>query len=166
MTYSLEQKLACWIDHRLNVMFRRRQRDDFASTVKAAFDLAGLKWSYVPARSVRAEQILADDSAEAFFFDDLDRTTKRVHNVVLDLLRRKNERLPKLKFIWVAVSLTDDEAEFDLKLSDPVQAEYFDIVVDVPFMPTVGLVQQCDQEPLQPHAKSRTLRQRGSSPQR
>ena len=96
---TLAKKLNCWIDHRLNVMFRRRQRDAFASAVKAAFDLTGLKWSYFSARSVRVEQILADDSVEAFYIDDLDRTTKKVHNVVLDLLGRKNERLPRLKFI-------------------------------------------------------------------
>ncbi|MCY3005052.1 MAG: hypothetical protein NTV29_03630 [Planctomycetota bacterium] len=130
MTNTREHKLAWWIDHRLNVLFRGRSRDEIASIVKAALDHAGLKWHASPP-TVSVEQILADGSIEAIFFDDIDRMPKRIRDDVLDLLRSKREDFPNLKVIWAAVSLTDDEDEFDLETSDPAHAEHFDITVDV-----------------------------------
>ncbi len=99
--------------------------------VKTAFDHAGLKWHYASLGTANFEQILADGSVEAIFFDDIDRMPKRLRIDVLDLLRSKREDFPNLKVIWAAVSLTDDEDNFDLEVSDPAQAEYFDITVDV-----------------------------------
>lgn len=131
MTNTLENKLAWWIDHRLNVLFRRRSRAETASMVKAAFDHAELRWCYASPPTVSVEQILADGSVEAIFFDDIDRMPKRLRNDVLDLLRPKREGYPNLKVIWAAVSMTDDEDEFDLETSDPAQAEHFDITVNV-----------------------------------
>ncbi len=131
MYSRVEDKLAWWIDHRLNVLFRRRSRAETASMVKAAFDHAGLKWHYASLGTANFEQILADGSVEAIFFEDIDRMPKRLRNDVLDLLRSKREDFPNLKVIWAAVSLTDDGDEFDLETSDTAQAEHFDITVDV-----------------------------------
>ena len=131
MYSGVEDKLAWWIDHRLNVLFRRRSRAETASMVKAAFDHAGLKWHYASLGTANFEQILADGSVEAIFFDDIDRMPKRLRSDVLDLLRSKREDFPNLKIIWAAVSLTDDWDEFDLETSDPAHAEHFDITVDV-----------------------------------
>jgi hypothetical protein len=130
LTNTREYKLAWWISHRLNVLFRRRNRDETASMVRAALDHAGLKWHASPP-TASIEQILADGSIEAIFFDDIDRMPKRLRNDILDLLRSKREDFPNLKVIWAAVSLTDDGDEFDLETSDPAQAEHFDITVDV-----------------------------------
>ena len=115
MTNAHENKLAWWIDHRLNVLFRRRSRAETVSMVKAAFDHAGLKWHSASPGTVCVEQILADGSVEAIFFDDIDRMPKRLRNHVLELLRSKREGCPNLKVIWAAVSTTDDEDEFDLE---------------------------------------------------
>ena len=131
MTKLREHKLAWWIDHRLNVLFRRRSRAETASMVKAAFDHAELKWYYASPRTTNFEQILADGSNEAIFFDDIDRMPKRLRNDVLELLRAKREGYPNLKVIWAAVYMTDEEDEFDLKTSDLAQADHFDITVDV-----------------------------------
>lgn len=131
MTNLREHKLAWWIDHRLNVLFRRRSRAETASMVKAAFDHAGLKWHYASPGTVYVEQILADGTVEAIFFDDIDRMPKRLRSDVFELLRSKREDYPNLKVIWAAVSMTDDEDEFDLETSDPAQAEHFDITVNV-----------------------------------
>lgn len=131
MYSRVEDKLAWWIDHRLNVLFRRRSRAETASMVKAAFDHAGLKWHYASLGTANFEQILADGSVEAIFFDDIDRMPKRLRSDVLKLLRAKREDYPNLKVIWAAVYMTDDEGEFDLKTSDPAQAEHFDITLDV-----------------------------------
>jgi len=46
MYSRVEHKLAWWIDHRLNVLFRRRNRAETASMLKAVFDHAGIKWLY------------------------------------------------------------------------------------------------------------------------
>jgi hypothetical protein len=131
MYSRVEDKLAWWIDNRLNVLFRRRSRAETASMVKVAFDHAGLKWLFASTPSASIEQILAGGSVDAIFFDDIDRMPKRLRNDVLDLLRSKREDFPNLKVIWAAVSLTDDGDEFDLETSDPAHAEYFDITVDV-----------------------------------
>lgn len=129
MRTTLEHKLACWIEHRNNVMFRRRDRDGTAKMLKTALEHAGLKLSYISARGANVNQITVDDSIEAFFFDDLDLTKREYRSVVLDLLTSKERRLPNLKVIWAAVSISDDEAELDLEHSNPAQAEAFDVVV-------------------------------------
>jgi len=131
MQTTLDQKFAWWIEHRLNVMLRRRGRDQTAKMLKTVFDHAGLKWRHINARGAKADQIFADDSIEAFFFDDLDRTPKKFPNVVLDLLTRNDGRLPNLKLIWVAVNVSEDEDGLDLENLDPAQAEGFDVEVDV-----------------------------------
>ncbi len=69
MTNIREHKLAWWIDHRLNVLFRRRNRVETASMVKAAFDHAGLKWHNYSTRTTGVKQIFADGSIEAIFID-------------------------------------------------------------------------------------------------
>lgn len=129
MQTTLDHKLAWWIEHRLNVMFRRMDRDRTAKILKTALDQAGLKWSHVSARGATVNQILVDDSIEAFFFDDLDWTQRGFRKVVLDLLNHKDGRLPNLKFVWAAVGNSDDEDELDLDHSGPAQAEAFDVVV-------------------------------------
>lgn len=131
MTNTREHKLAWWIDHRLNVLFRRRSRAETASMVRVAFDHAGLKWLFASTPSPSVEQILADGSIEAIFFDDIDRMPKRLRNDVFELLRSKREDFPSLKVIWAAVNMADDGDEFDLETSDPAHAEHFDITVDV-----------------------------------
>jgi hypothetical protein len=131
MTNIREHKLSWWIVHRLNVLFRRKSRHETASMVKTAFDHARLRWHYASPRTASVEQILADGSVEAVFFDDLDSTPKRLRNDLFELLRSKRENFPNLKVIWAAANLTDDEGDFDLGYSDPAQAEHFDITVDV-----------------------------------
>lgn len=75
--------------------------------VKAAFDHAGLKRHSASPGTVCVEQILADGSVKAIFFDDKDRMPTRLRNDVLELLRSKREGCPNLKVIWAAVSMTD-----------------------------------------------------------
>ena len=99
--------------------------------VKAAFDHAGLKWHNYSTRTTGVKQILADGSVEAIFIDDIDRMPKRLRSDVLELLRSKREDYPNLKVIWAAVSMTDDEDNFDQEVSDPAQANHFDIIVDI-----------------------------------
>lgn len=132
MQTTLDHKFAWWIEHRVNIMFRRRDRDETVKMLKTVFDHSGLKWRHIVARGANADQVFADDSIEAFFFDDLDRTPKKLRKVVLDLLTRKDRRLPNLKLIWVAVNVSEDEEGLDLEHLDPAQAEGFDVVVNMP----------------------------------
>lgn len=123
----LDEKLVYWISHRINVLFRCGFGVGIASEVKSAFDNSGLRWRAMSASSGTFEQILGDASVGAVWIDGLDRAPKKFQKVVLDSLGER----PTAKMVWATVTLLDED-DFDLESADPLHAENFDIVVDVP----------------------------------
>lgn len=126
-----------WIDQRINVLFRRRRGTGLDSLVKLAFDHAGLKWRFFSASMVSVEQILADKSVDAMFFDEIDRMPKIVCQAVMDLLQFKSikgEHFLNLKVVWAAINLGDDEGfAYEAESLNPAQANHhFEITIDVP----------------------------------
>lgn len=121
-------KLAYWIDHRLNILFRGRHGVGKTAFVQEAFERAGLRWRRFAAQRFKLDEVFEDASVEALFFDDLDRTPRKVGSVVMDLVRNGSERLRELKVVWAAVNVAEDD--FDELEQEPV--EPFDVTVDVP----------------------------------
>jgi hypothetical protein len=128
-TPTLPDKLAFWIDHRLNILFRGRHFVGKTAIVQEAFERAGLRWRRFSSARLKLDEIFEDAAVEALFFDDLERLPKKVRTVVLDLVRNGSGRLRDLKIVWAAVSVAEDEFdELEMELVEP-----FDVTVDVPF---------------------------------
>jgi hypothetical protein len=98
-----------------------------ATNVTAAFAKAGRRWRELSALSSDFEQHLCDESVDAVFIDYLDRMPKKLRRTVLDKLSEH----PGPKIVWATVTVLDED-DFDLESADPLYAEGFAIVVDVP----------------------------------
>jgi hypothetical protein len=121
---TLEGKMAWWISRRLNLLFRCGPGVSVAAEVRSAFHKSGLRWLEISASCVRDKGEFAAHSEEALVIDGLDRVPKRLRPAVLDTL--------SVRMIWASVSVAEDD--FDIA-ADPLHAEDFDVVVDVPCRP-------------------------------
>lgn len=127
---TLADKLAYWINHRINVLFRCGPAVCIVPEVSVAFGNAGLQWRTMSAFSKEFEQILSDDTVEAVLIDGLDRVSKKLRRAVLDIAgERSGARL-----VWATVTVLDED-DFDLE-PGTVKVEGFDVVVDVRMQPT------------------------------
>ena len=84
-------------------------------------------------------QTFANGEVEALFFDEFNRSPKKVRNAVMELIQFKSingMKFPKLKVVWAAINPDDDEQEtYDVEKLDPAQADRFHIKVEVPYKP-------------------------------
>ena len=82
-------------------------------------------------------QALNDESLEALFFDEYNRSPKKTRNAVMELIQFKSingRKFPNLKFIWVAINPDDDEDEtYDVEIMDAAQSDRFHMRIDVPY---------------------------------
>lgn len=124
---TLEDKLAYWISHRINVLFRCGPGVGIASEASAAFAKAGLCWRTLAAYHVEFEQILSDDSVEAILIVGIDLAPKKFRRAVQQMLGVQSS--PKM--IWATVTVLDED-DFDTETANMVKVESFSIVVDVP----------------------------------
>jgi hypothetical protein len=79
----------------------------------------------------------ATGEVEALFFDEFNRSPKKVRNAVMELIQFKSingHKFPKLKMIWAAIN-PDDEQEgvYDVEKLDPAQLDRFQVKVAVPY---------------------------------
>lgn len=126
-TTTLEDKLAYWISHRTNVLFRCGPGVRITPEVTAAFSKAGLRWRTLSAYHVEFEQILSDDSVEAILIVGFDLAPKRFRRAVQQVLGVP----PSPKLIWATVAIVDED-DFDTESDNVVKVEGFNVVVDVP----------------------------------
>ena len=87
---------------------------------------------------------------EALFFDEFNRSPKKVRNAVMELIQFKSingMKFPKLKVVWAAIN-PDDEDEaaagltYDVEKLDPAQSDRFHIKVEVPYKPNAEWFRQ------------------------
>lgn len=87
---------------------------------------------------VRPRDIATGD-IEALFFDEFNRSPKKIRNAVMELLQFKSingEPFPNLKLIWAAVNPFDEEQEvYDVERLDPAQEDRFHIKIGIPYRP-------------------------------
>jgi len=80
----------------------------------------------------------AQAKVEALFFDEFNRSPKKVRNAVMECLQFKSingKEFPNLKVVWAAIN-PEDEDEYDVEKIDPAQADRFHITVEVPYKPS------------------------------
>jgi hypothetical protein len=159
----LESDLSFWIKNELNVLFIGKHGVGKTSLVEQAFNKHGLKWKYFSAstmdpwvdfigipkekKSSDGKEYLdllppkdfADDSVEALFFDEFNRSPKKVRNAVMELIQFKSingRKFSNLKFIWAAINPKSEKEEYDVEELDPAQIDRFHIHIDVDYKPS------------------------------
>jgi len=83
-------------------------------------------------------QCFANDEVEALFFDEFNRSPKKVRNAVMELLQFKSingVKFPNLKIVWAAINPDDDEETYDVEKLDPAQQDRFQVQIQVPYEP-------------------------------
>lgn len=71
----------------------------------------------------------------AIFFDEFNRSPKKVRNAVMELLQFKSIngfKFPDLKCVWTAVNPEKDEL-YDVEKIDPAQQDRFQIIKEIPY---------------------------------
>jgi hypothetical protein len=90
---------------------------------------------------VRPKDLQADE-VEAIFFDELNRSHKKIRNAVMELIQFKSingKKFNNLKVIWAAINPEDDEdEEYDVEKLDPAQKDRFHIHINIPYKPDKG----------------------------
>lgn len=80
-----------------------------------------------------------DDEVEAIFFDELNRSHKKVRNAVMELIQFKSingKKYPNLKMIWGAINPEeDDSVKYDVEKLDPAQQDRFHVQIEIPYKP-------------------------------
>lgn len=163
---SLEKKLDFWIKNNYNVLFRGKPGCGKTAMITEAFTNAGLKWKYfststmdpwvdfigVP-KEIKDEngnshlelirpKAFRDDEVEALFFDEFNRgSSKKIKNAVMELIQFKSingKKFNKLKIVWAAINPIEENVSYDVDELDPAQLDRFQIVVDVPYKPSIS----------------------------
>jgi MoxR-like ATPase len=160
----MEAKLDFWIKEGLNVIFVGKHGVGKTTMVKEAFERNNLKWLYfssatmdpwvdfigVPKEKTEGELTFLElvrpkyfqtDEIEALFFDEFNRSHKKVRNAVMELIQFKSingKKFNNLKIIWAAVNPDDEEDEelkYDVEKIDPAQLDRFHIHIKIPYKP-------------------------------
>ena len=84
----------------------------------------------------------AEDKVEAIFFDEFNRSHKKIRNAVMELIQFKSingRKFNNLKVVWAAINPSDSDLhEYDVEVLDPAQEDRFHISVNVPFAPDLS----------------------------
>lgn len=106
---------------------------DFIGVPKEQHDERGAYLELIRPKSFR------DDEIEALFFDELNRSHKKIRNAIMELIQFKSingRKFPNLRFVWGAVNPSDDESvKYDVEELDPAQADRFHVHVEIPYKP-------------------------------
>ena len=165
MTKNIDQILTHAVGNGLNVLLKGKHGVGKTAMVQACFEAAGLKWKYYSASTmdpwvdfigvpkektdtdgttyldlVRPRD-LAHDEVEAIFFDELNRSHKKIRNAVMELIQFKSingKKFKNLKIVWAAVNPDDEEGTYDVEKLDPAQIDRFQVHIDVPQDPDIA----------------------------
>jgi MoxR-like ATPase len=154
-----EKKLDFWAEEGLNVLFNGRHGVGKTSMVIAAFEKAGLNWRYFSAATMDPwvdfigvpkeqtdkdgpflelvlPQSFRDDKVEALFFDEFNRSHKKVRNAVMELIQFKSingRPFRNLKMVWAAINPDDEDDTYDVEKLDPAQIDRFHVHCEIPY---------------------------------
>lgn len=81
---------------------------------------------------------MSDESVEAIFIDEYNRSHKKIRNATMELIQFKSingRKFPNLKVVWAAINPNDDEDEYDVEDLDGAQTDRFQVRIKVPFLP-------------------------------
>lgn len=126
------------VDHKLAVEWAVKNWNiplDSAESIVSAASKSGTT-SYL--ELIKPESF-ASGEVEALFFDEFNRSPKKVRNAVMELLQFKSingTKFPKLRLVWAAVN-PEDDLQYDVERIDPAQKDRFHVHVSVPYRPSV-----------------------------
>lgn len=156
----LEETLRFAISNNKNVLLIGKHGVGKTTIIEKLWSEMGLKWQYFSAATMdpfidfigipkeKVDQsgvsylelvkpkVFANDEVEAIFFDEFNRSPKKVRNAVMELMQFKSingQKFKNLRFIWAAVNPFDDDATYDVEKIDPAQLDRFHIHVNVPY---------------------------------
>lgn len=162
---SFDNKCDSWIAANQNVLFIGKHGVGKTAIIKNAFERNKLRWKYfsastmdpwtdfvgipkettsiVDGKSVTHLQFIkplefATGEIEAIFFDEFNRSPKKVRNAVMELLQFKSingEKFPKLKIIWAAINPDDENNSYDVEKCDPAQYDRFHVHKNIDYKP-------------------------------
>lgn len=165
-TQLRESKLDFWIKNNYNVLFKGKHGVGKTASIIQAFDRNKLKWKYFSAatmspwvdfigcpKEVKDEngnsyldlirpKAFQNDEVEALFFDEYNRSAKKVRNAVMELIQFKSingKKFNNLRVVWAAINPDDDETEdYDVEKIDAAQLDRFHVHVEVPYKPVLS----------------------------
>lgn len=88
---------------------------------------------------------LATNDIEAFFFDEYNRSPKKVRNAVMELIQKKSINgvaFPKLRFVWAAINPRDDSGSYDVDEIDLAQKDRFQVKINIAYKPNTTYFSQ------------------------
>ena len=152
-----DEKFDSWIKNNLNVLFVGRQGVGKTTRVLQAFERAGLSYRYfsgstmdpwvdfigVPKSNGQYLEFILpkgfqDDSIQAIFMDEFNRSHKKIRNAVMELIQFKSingRPFKSLKMVWAAINPEDDD-EFQVEPLDPAQKDRFHVHIHMPYEPS------------------------------
>jgi len=156
-----DEKLDFWLANNLNVLLIGPHGVGKTSRVLAAFGRAKLKYKYFSASTMDPwvdfigipkeakddkggylelvlPKELRDDNIDALFFDEFNRSQKKVRNAVMELIQFKSingRKFNNLKVVWAAINPEDTE-EYQVEELDPAQKGRFHVKFNVPSEPS------------------------------
>ena len=81
----------------------------------------------------------ANGEVEALFFDEFNRSPKKIRNAVMELIQFgsvNGHKFPNLRFVWAAINPDDDEQlKYDVEACDPAHLDRFHCSVQIPYKP-------------------------------
>ena len=84
---------------------------------------------------------IPNEEIEALFFDEYNRSSKKIRNAVMELIQFKSingYKFPNLRFVWIAINPDDeDQIHYDVEEMDEAQADRFQVKVQIPYRPDV-----------------------------
>jgi hypothetical protein len=163
-----DSKLDFWFQHNRNVLFVGKHGVGKTAQIKSCFERNGLKhgdtYLYfsastldpwvdlvgVPEKTTNAEgqtylelvrpKALANGNVVAIFFDEFNRSVKKVRNAVMELMQFKSINglvFPNLKCVWAAINPEEDDV-YDVEKIDPAQKDRFHIIQNIPYKPNLN----------------------------
>lgn len=81
-------------------------------------------------------RFIAENEVDGIFFDELNRSSDKVQNAIMELTQFKTingHHLSSLKVIWGAINPSDDEDTYKVNAMDPAFLDRFQVHIELPY---------------------------------
>lgn len=155
-----DEKLDFWIHNNLNVLFVGHYGAGKTTRILDAFKRNELKYKYFSAATmdpwcdfIGVPKVVSDDNGpyldyvlprdlrdntiEAIYMDEFNRSHKKVRNAVMELLQFKSingRPFSNLRLIWAAIN-PEDEGDYQVEALDKAQKDRFQVQIAIPYEP-------------------------------